>query len=364
VQVRSTKGEIVDIGVRWDYSKLDLTKKGTYTLTGVLVDMKLDNPDALTVSQTVHVVDYQNLLEFGGFEEGIEGWGYSGQLSYMSVATPKLEGDYSLEVTMKRMESYTNDMSKENWLQAFYSSKAEELGQRITQTGAGRYYFGVWGRASQNATDVALRARFIYKHVAEGDASIGMNTETKHLVTKEFIQSSGLITVPGDVNWSRLDIYFEGTVNEMRLSTLWLDQAEIVPLNVEVPNMTDIIYLEKPADIYVHEGSSVAGLKLPKRLEILLKNSQRFDVDVTWDTSKFDPKKLGEQVITGVLKLEGKYQNSQQFIPTIKVVVRAKGEELRQTIYISTSGDEANDGLSPEKPKKETKNIGAYLQEG
>ncbi len=364
VQVRSTTGELVDVGVRWDYSALDLTKKGTYTLTGVLEEMKLDNTNGLTVSQVVHVVDYQNLLEFGGFEEGIEGWGNSGQLSYMSVATPKREGDYSLEVTMKRMEDYTNDMSKENWLQAFYSGKAEELGKRITQTGAGRYYFGIWGRASQNATDVAMRARFIYKHIADGDASIGMNAESKHLITKDFIQSGGLITVPGDVYWSRLDVYFDGTVNEMRLSTLWLDQAEIVPLNVEVPNMSDVIYLEPTADIYVHQGTSVEGLKLPQKLEVLLKNTQRFDMNVTWDTSTFDPDKIGEQTITGSLDLEGKYENPDKFTPTVKVTVRAKGEELRQTIYISTSGDEANDGLSPEKPKKEIKNIASYLEQG
>ena len=364
VQVRSTKGEIVDIGVRWDYSKLDLTKKGTYTLTGVLEEMKLDNPDALTVSQTVHVVDYQNLLEYGGFEEGIEGWGYSSHLSYMSVAKPKLEGDYSLEVTMKRMETYTKDMTKENWLQAFWTGKPEELGQRITQIGAGRYFFGIHAKAYHNATDVALRPRFIYQHVANGDASVGMNAESKHLVTNEFIQSNGLITIPGDVTWARLDIYFEGTVNEMRLSTLWLDHAEVVPLNVEVPNMTDVIYMEKAADIYVHEGTSVAGLKLPAKLEILLKNTQRFDVGVTWDTSAFDPNKLGEQIITGSLNLDEKHKNPQKFTPVVKVTVRAKGEELRQTIYISTSGDEANDGLSPEKPKKEIKNIASYLKQG
>ncbi len=365
VEVRSTIGEIVKVGVRWDYSKLDLTKKGKYTLVGVLEDMKLDNPNGLTVSQTVNIVDYKNLLTRGGFEDGTSGWNYSNQISTaMNVATPKLEGDYSLEIKIGRMDNYSSNTTKENWLQAFYTGNVATMGQRITQTGAGRYYFGVWIQGAENSTDVAFHTRLLYKNVANGDTTTSTTTSQYHLSAKEFIQSSGIVTVPGDVTWTRLDIYFNGSVNEMRLSTLYMDKAEIVPLNVEAPNMTDIIYMEDPANIYVHEGTSIEGLKLPEKLEVLLKNTQRFDIDVDWDISKFDPNKIGEQTITGSLVLGGKYKNTQGFIPTVKVTVRAKGEELRQTIYISTSGSESNDGLSPESPKLEVKNIATYLRQG
>ena len=366
VEVRSTLGEIVKVGVKWDYSKLDLTKLGTYTLTGVLDDMKLANPNGITVDQVVHIVSYQNLLMDGGFEDGTNRWGSSGQLSSMNVATPKIEGDYSLEVTMGKMENYVSDgnTKKDTYLQAFYSGSQQTIGQRITQTGAGRYYFGVNIQGHTSATDLTFQTRFLYKNVANGDSSISVNGSTLPVITNKFSQSSGIITVPGDVTWTRLDIYYFGSVEQLRLSTLWMDKAEIVPINVEVPNMNDIIYCEPTANIYVHEGTSAAGLKLPEKLEILLKNTQRFDLPVKWDTSHYEPNKIGEQTITGSLVIGDKYKNTQNFIPTIKIIVRAKGEDLRQTIYISTSGSEENDGLSPNSPKLEVKNIPTYLRQG
>ena len=364
VEVRSTTGEIVKVGVKWDYKNLDLTKKGKYTLTGSLEDMKLDNPNGLTVSQTVYIVDYQNLLSRGGFEDGTAGWNHSGQLSAMNVATPKKEGDYSLEVNIGRMENYSSDVTKENWLQAFYSSGMLSVGQRVTKAGAGRYFFGVWAQGSASSTDVAFHARLLYKNVANGDTTTTTSAPQIPLSATKFQQSSGIVTMPGDVTWTRFDIYYNGSVNEMRLSKLYLDHAELVPLNVEIPNMTDIIYMEKPADIYVHEGATVAGLKLPAKLEVLLKNGQRFDMAVTWNTTSFDPNKIGEQTVTGKLELGNKYKNSMGFTPTAKIIVREKGQDLRQTIYISTSGSESNDGLTPETPKLEVKNVATYLRQG
>ena len=68
--------------------------------------------------------------------------------------------------------------------------------------------------------------------------------------------------------------------------------------------------------------------------------------------------------VGGRLMLDGKFYNYKNFIPTAKVTVRAKGEDLRETIYISASGSEDNDGLTPDTPKKEITNIATYLKQG
>ena len=63
VNVQKTDGSIVSASVTWDYTGLDLSKLGTYTLTGVV------DGTELTVQQVVHVVAYQNLMLESSFEE-------------------------------------------------------------------------------------------------------------------------------------------------------------------------------------------------------------------------------------------------------------------------------------------------------
>ena len=359
VEVRSTKGEIVKVGVQWDYNNLNLSKLGTYTLTGVLEDMQLANPNALTVDQVVHVVSYQNLLTNGGFEDADDHWTKNDRVSILGVTSPVRNGDMALEFTIGTMPDY-----KSSWLQAFFSNAALSLGEKVTATGGGRYFFGSWAHGTESSLDMQVETRFLYKNAAKGDTTTTKTSSKINLSASQYIQSGDVVDVPDDITWSRMDIYFYGTPDQMRLSKLYLDQLELVPLNVEIPNMNDIISCEDPAHVYVHEGTSFAGLNLPSTLQVQLKNGQRFEIGVTWDKSTYDCDKIGDQTITGTLNLGGKYANTKGFAPVVQITVRAKGEDLRQTIYISTSGSEDNDGLSPDSPKQDVTKIPTYLKQG
>ncbi|MBE6959045.1 MAG: hypothetical protein E7447_07860 [Ruminococcaceae bacterium] len=360
VKVRSTTNEIIDVEVKWDYSTLNLSKTGTYTVYGALDEMKIANPKALTVKQTIKVVSKENIFINSSFEDDLAGWDNNSTVTMQAgIATPHRTGDFSLMMTVGRLDSY-----ERNWIQAFYNGGIAEIGQKITRSGAGRYYYGGWVHGSQSALDIEVHMRLHYRCLSTGDSVIAATSPNVKPSAKEFLQVGDIVELPDDVYSAHMDLYILGTAQQMRLSELYIDDFELIPLNVEIPNLTDIIDCADVADVYVHEGASVKDLKLPKALQVIIKNGQKFDLGVTWDTSSFDPNKIGEQTITGSLNLGKTYKNPKNFVPTVKITVRAKGEELRQTIYISTSGSETNDGLSPETPKQDVKKIATYLQQG
>lgn len=359
VEVRSTTGQLVNIGVNWDYDNLNLSKTGKYTLTGTLEDMQLDNPKALTVDQVIYVVEYQNLIHNGSFENDNNYWTNSSNTTVQGVVSPVKDGDLSLKITVNRLEGRTTD-----WLQTLEYKNTASLGQSIVTNGAGRYFFGVWAQGTESSTDYAVQARFWYRAISTGDSSVGNTAPNADLSASGFVHSGNIVEVPDDVYWARLDLYLIGKVDAMRNSILYADKMELVPLNVEVPGMNDIIDCEEIANVYVHQGTSFKDLKLPETLQVQVKSGQKIQLKVNWDTGAYNPNLIGAQTITGSLDLEGTYKNLKKFIPSVVVTVRAKGAELRETIYISTSGSEENDGLSPDRAKKEVTKIPTYLQQG
>ena len=360
VKVRSTAGELLDIGVRWDYSTLNLAKVGTYTVYGALEDMKLPNPNGLTVQLKVRVAAKENLFSNPSFEKDGAAWEYTSRISIESAITsPVKDGDFSLLFKAGRLDDVTW-----NYLQAFYNDGPNDLGLKITKTGGGRYYFGGWAQGTESTNDIQVQLRFLYRSMASGDSAITTRAPSIDLSTTSFTQMGDIITLPDDLYWARMDFYLMGTPEQMRLSNLYLDDFQLLPLNVEIPNLTDIIDCEDVADIYVNAGSSIDGLDLPETLQVAIKSGQKFNLNVIWNTDSFDANQVGEQVITGALVLGKTYKNPKNFVPTARIIVREKGEALRETIYFSTSGDDANDGLSPENPKKDITKIASYLQQG
>ena len=360
VDVRSTTGQIIPIAVKWNISTLDLTKTGTYTIYGTLEDIRLANPNALTVKQTIKVVSYKNLLANPSFESYGDNWRMqTGVKSELGLTSPVKDGSLSMKMIIGRLESHTT-----KWIQAMWLEDTAPLGLRVAASGKGRYYFGGWAQATASSTDVQFYTHFRYRHYENGDSSVSGIGPTVSLNTKEYTFSGGMVDLPGDIYWSRLDFYVVGEISAMKNSELYIDHMELVPLNVEVPYLSDIVNCETVANTYAHQGTKFEDLGLPEKLEITLKNGQYIKVAVKWDKSAYDPNKIGEQVITGQLDLGTKYKNTKNFTPTSVVTIRAKGEDLRQTIYISNSGSEANDGLSPNSPKKEVTKIATYLAQG
>ena len=360
VDVRSTKGEIVRVGVSWNYSTLDLTKTGTYTVTGALEEIRLDNPKALTVKQSIKVVSYKNLLTNPSFEDYGDNWRMSAKASSeLGIMTPVKDGSLAMQIRVGRLEEHTIEN-----LQSMWSEDVYDMGLRITASGEGRYYFGGWAQGDATSTDMQFYTRFWYRSYENGDSSLSYMSPRAQLNTKEYVSSGSIVTLPGDLYWARMDVYVAGTIPAMRNSSVYVDHLELIPLNVEVPYLTDIMNCETVPDAYAHQGTKFEDLGLPEKLEVTLKSGQYFNIGVIWDKASYDPNKLGEQVITGQLDLGTKYKNTKNFTPTVVVTVRAKGEDLRQTIYISNSGSEANDGLSPNSPKKEITNIPTYLAQG
>lgn len=360
VEVRTSAGQIVKVGVRWNYSMLDLTKVGKYTVVGTLEDIKIDNPNGLTVDQVVNVVSYKNLMINPSFESHGDHWLADGNVTVEpGVTSPVKDGKLSLKMTVSRLEGY-----KRTWIQSLYLDNPNNVGQWITSSGGGRYYFSGWARGTANSTDIQVYTRLWYMHYANGDQYVNQTGSTVSLSAEEYRQSSAIVELPDDIYWSRLDFYLSGSPDALRNSVLYMDHMELVPLNVEIPNMSDVIDCADVADPYVHEGTSFDGLKLPQTLQITIKTGQKFQVGVKWDTNAYDPHKLGNQTVTGQLQLGTRFRNSKNFVPTAIIHVRAKGEELRQTIYISNDGSEDNDGLTPKTPKKEITNLPAYLAAG
>ena len=361
VMVKSSTGELVKVGVKWDTSKLDLTKTGTYTVYGVLEDMKIANPNALTVKQTIKVVSKQNIFTNESFEADGAGWDNHRYTTLkVGITDPVRTGNFSVKLYLNKLPS---DWSSGN-LQAFYNSGAATVGQKLARTGAGRYMYGAWLQGTASSTDLSAQMTLYYRQLSTGDTSYRSNSPQMQLTTGKFTHFSNIVDLPDDIYYAHLDLYLIGTPDQQRYSELYLEDFELIPLNIEVANLTDIIDCEGTADVYVHAGSSIEDLNLPKELQVIIKSSQKFNLGVTWDTSSFDPNKVGVQIITGSLNLGNTYKNPKNFVPTVKVTVRAKGEDLRETIYFSTSGDDANDGLSPESPKYNIKLMGTYLAQG
>lgn len=359
VEVITTAGQLVTVGVIWDYENLNLSKTGKYTLTGKLEDMKLDNPKALTVDQVIYVVEYTNLISNGSFENDNNHWSNSANTTVQGVTSPVKDGDLSLKITVDNLDGRTNA-----WLQTLEYKNTANLGHNIVTTGAGRYFFGVWAQGTDSSADYAAQARFWYRCYSTGDSSVSNIAPSANLSASQFVHSGNIVEVPDDVYWARIDLFLVGEVNAMRKSIMYADKMELVPLNVAVPGMNDIIDCGDAANVYVHKGTSFADLKLPETLEVQVKSGQKLQLKVNWNVKAYDPNKLGAQTITGSLDLAGVYKNIKDFVPDVVVTVRAPGEPLRETIYISVSGSEENDGLSPNRPKKEVTNIPKYLKQG
>jgi len=360
VQVRSTTGEVVTIPVNWEISKLDLTKTGTYKIPGILEDISLANPNGLTVEQTIRVVAYENLLVNGSFEDYGDNWRLATHVSAeLGINNPVKDGSLSIMMKVGRLQDYTN-----KWIQSMWLEDINPLGLRVTASGAGRYYYGGWVHGTQSSADMQFYTRFWYRYYEHGDTSVHSTAPTVNISANGWTTSGSIVDLPGDIYWSRLDLYVAGTVDAMKNSELYIDDMELVPLNVEIPNMNDIMQCETVADTYAHKGSSLKELDLPEKLQVILKSGQKFMIPVKWDTTNYDPNHIGEQTLTGTLELGGRFKNSKNFVPSTVVTLRAKGEELRQTIYIANDGSEDNDGLSPENPKKEITKIPTYLAQG
>ena len=213
-------------------------------------------------------------------------------------------------------------------MQAFYNDGPNDLGLKITKTGGGRYYFGGWAQGTESTKDIQVQLRFLYRSMASGDSAVTTRAPSIDLSTTTFTQMGDVITLPDDLYWARMDFYLMGTPEQMRLSNLYLDDFQLLPLNVEIPNLTDIIDCEDVADIYVNAGSSIDGLDLPETLQIAIKSGQKFNLDVVWDTASFDANQVGEQVITGTLVLGKTYKNPKNFVPTARIIVREKGADI------------------------------------
>lgn len=366
VDVSSTTGEIVTVGVKWDYSKLDLSKLGTYVLTGTLEDMKLANPEGLKVKQTIKVVSYQNMIFNGSFEDGTEGW----QIGYGSfeagLSTPKMHGSYSIAVNTRPRRNFTSDTTTKYQLTFIGGTTYRDmLCRSVLETGAGVYYYSAYAMADEKSPNLSFDARFLYTCASKGSTTQYAYGNESELSQTQFNQSSGLVTIPGDTTFVRMDIYIKGAnTDAIAGKKIFLDHAELVPLNVEVSVMSDVIDCGTVVTPYVYAGTAFEDLGLETTVPVMIKTGDKIKLNIIWDKSTYDPYKVGEQTVKGTLDLEGKYTNPYNFTVSAKIVVRAKGDPLRQTIYFSATGDDANDGLSPDSPKKDITKIGTYMAQG
>lgn len=96
-----------------------------------------------------------------------------------------------------------------------------------------------------------------------------------------------------------------------------------VPLNATVTNVDAV------ADVAVDNGTTADKLQLPKTVGVTLSDGTKDAANVTWDTTKFDGTKAGEQTITGTLSVpQGKAWTLTDAQKTVSVKVMVKAQAL------------------------------------
>ena len=354
VDVQATDGSTTSAAVTWDYSGLDLSTLGTYTLTGQVANT------SLTVAQVIHVVPYQNLMPEASFEEDeLTNW-QNTRTTISRDSTYVRDGARSLKLTVGALSNQAA-----TWFQALYSRKEEILGEHVMTVGAGRYYYGSWALGTESSQDCSVQMIFRYNTIDnEGKSAFSKVAPDVPLSGIAFQQCGNIVEIPDNVNWARLEACLTGTYEKFLDSTFYLDQMELVPINVESPVSTQIMDFAKPAIIHTYPGTPFADLKLPSTLQVLLQSGEKVDLAVEWNDNQYQVSQIGAQTITGTFLLGDRYFNFKNYIPSVTVVLHNPAETLRQTIYISTSGSEDNDGLSPESPKQDASKLTEYLAQG
>jgi hypothetical protein len=141
-----------------------------------------------------------------------------------------------------KYSAITGQMSTTGKNMSFANTKnfADALGAEIALQGAGQYYYSAWTQQASKTTvpGMQLELRMNYKTVGEAGELSDMLTKMSNkaeLNHKSFVQSSGIIEMPANVGWARMDLYVHAqSPDDINNTRLYFDHVELVPLNIIV----------------------------------------------------------------------------------------------------------------------------------
>jgi len=221
VTVTLANGTTTDVLVSWDTSSLDPRTTGYYSLPGeVALPVGVTNGQKLTVGITVQVREYENLIQNPSFEDNLTGWYIRGTGPAPSQTdAAAADGKYAALVGGK--VAYTN------------TSIADTRNSIITQIpAAGQYYFSTKAQytASAYPDGAFLVSRLLYK-TTSNSSSVVVDGNKALVGNTSFAQSAGIVQMPENTNWIRLDLYMiANAVADHSAGQLCVDDAELVPL--------------------------------------------------------------------------------------------------------------------------------------
>ena len=366
VTVTKAGGDIVDASVSWNTDSLDVNTLGTYTLPGtVTLPDGLTNTQNLTVNQIVVVRNYTNLLQNPSFEETTDGWYFRAETTL--VSDPVKDGAAAVSMAATKTTGWQ--------VQAAYldgDTVKKELGTKVRAYGAGQYYFSAW--AQSNGENTPENANFLTM-LRYGTPESGENSKataagkTVHLDASTYVQSKNILELPSDTTWVRLELWLrsgdgnqEGNSADISGLPVYLDHAELIPINVTLSSASNVQTCEVLEPITAAKGTAFGALNLPDSVMVTLDNGQAVALGVKWSDSGYDASATGIKTIRGTLELLDTYTNTNNIAPSITVSVTSGSS--KGTIYFSTSGNDENHGLTPELPKKDITKIPELMKQG
>ena len=366
VTVTLADGTTADVAVTWDTSSLDVNTLGTYSLPGTItLPEGATNSQNLTVTQQIIIREYTNLLSNPSFESGTTGWHFRANTT--QVTSPVKDGTYAAKI-----DGDPNISSWQAQISYVDNSNTTVLADAVQTQGSGQYYFGIWAQSaaattSENAAFITvMRYRNPANPTDNGKSTGGSSIS---LSSTDYAQSSVICDLPSDVTWVRPEISLRSTQGNVAGAaadisdlSVYLDHAELIPLNVTLPASSDVVECEEPEAVITNSGTAFTDLALPSTVNVKLASGSSVALGVTWSAEGYDSNTLGSQTIYGTLDLANTYTNPNNITAQITVVVKAIG--TAPTIYFSTSGDDANDGLTPETPKQDVTQIPDLMSKG
>ena len=243
LEVVTDTGSVIEVGVTWSYAGLDFTKNGKYTLVGTLDDESFPNPKGITASINIYVGTAENLLPNPSFESDTKGWYFKGvNPAPGRVNDPVLDGSYAAHTG-------TWSSTAKNYSVADTRNNVNEIGAKVAATGGGQYYFSLWMRSSYETphTDVQMQSAVFYKTKDQNgtlSASTSKLGNKVPLSNEEYHQSCGVLQLPENTAWVRLDMNVSmQDPADLGSSVLYLDNAQLLAVNIAIPKD------QEPADV-------------------------------------------------------------------------------------------------------------------
>ena len=238
--------------VEWDLSTLNVSELGRYVVTGTVTSEDYILTEELTAEQIIYIRPYSNLLDtYNGSLESVTNWSIRNNQNF--TTNPVLHGTYA---TNQIMPAWNPGVAGD--ILYSYNKYSAIPADLVTESGAGQYWFGLWGQIGANAqtgnVNDNFQLRVYMKRTTTLVENVASMTENENLVSYDSSRTyfSDYVLLNAD-SYTRVGMVTEldGTDEHLRFfaaplgasnvanDVLHLDNIELVPLKVEMPNLVE-----------------------------------------------------------------------------------------------------------------------------